>query len=288
MRQRFAPSPTGPLHLGHAFSALTCWDQTQAGGGAFLLRVEDIDHTRCRPAFERTNLEDLHWLGLRWPTPVRRQSEHLNAYQDALNHLIEKDICYACQCTRGDIKAALSAPQETTAPSDAAGPDGPIYPGTCRHRPAHLASKQDAIRLNMARAISSLGGAEAVNRLMFTETGGDQPVVHHLDADTLLTACGDIVLARRDIGTSYHMAVVVDDAAQKITHVTRGRDIFAATFLHRLLQALLNLPTPVYHHHRLIRNDTGKRLAKRDDARAIAKYRAGGDTPADIRARLGL
>jgi len=282
MRTRFAPSPTGYLHLGHAFSALTAADLATRAGGEFLIRIEDIDRARCRDEYERAIYDDLHWLGLRWPLPVMRQSERMEIYDDALNQLIDRGLCFPCGCTRRDIRKALSAPQE------GAGLDGPVYPGTCRARSIRDYHKGDAIRLNMAAAIESLGGDAALARLTFTETGPYHTGTHRLYGDWLRKVAGDIVLARRDIGTSYHLAVVVDDAAQDITLVTRGMDLFPVTFLHRLLQALLELPTPKYHHHRLIRDESGKRLAKRDDARALRKYRAEGVTPAQIRKMVGL
>jgi len=265
---RFAPSPTGPLHLGHAYAAMIAAKR----GDRFLLRIEDIDTARCKPEWESAIYNDLQWLGLRFETPVMRQSTRIPAYQAALAHLAAMGLTYHCSCTRGDIRAALSAPQEGVI-----GPDGPVYPGTCRH----LHRSEGAVRLNMADAMR-VGGP-----LRFTETGllpGD----HMFDTAHMVDEVGDIVLARRDIGTSYHLAVVVDDAAQGITEVTRGEDLFDATPIHVLLQRLLGLATPAYHHHRLIRDDEGKRLAKRDDARALSKYRAECATPADIRRMVGL
>lgn len=278
---RFAPSPTGLLHLGHAYSALLAFEQAKSQNGTFLLRIEDIDQPRCKPEFEQAIYDDLAWLGLTWPTPVMRQSDRRAAYDAALKRLTDKGLTYPCSCTRGDIRAALSAPQEG---APMIGPDGPIYPGTCRDLPPRPPKDTDAIRLNIARAAERLGD----QNLTFTETGPIDTGTHDIDPRTLPDTVGDIVLARRDIGTSYHIAVTVDDAAQGVTTVTRGADLFAATTVHVLLQRLLGLPTPTYHHHDLIRDDTGKRLAKRDDARAIAKYRADGATPADIRAMVGL
>jgi len=280
---RFAPSPTGPLHLGHAYSALMAWDRAQAAGGTFLLRIEDTDAARCTPEFEVAIYDMLAWLEISWPTPVLRQSDHATRYRLALKHLIDMGLCYPCQCSRGDIRAAVSAPQESATPQ---GPDGLIYPGTCRGRAMTDLRPQDAIRLNMASAVAAVG---EVRRLAFLETGPEAPGLHLLDADPLISAVGDIVLVRGDTGVAaYHLAVVVDDAAQGITEVIRGADLFEATFIHRLLQALLHLPTPSYYHHALIRDDAGKRLAKRDDARALAKFRSDGATPADIRAMVGL
>ncbi|GKY87629.1 tRNA glutamyl-Q(34) synthetase GluQRS [Sinisalibacter aestuarii] len=277
MITRFAPSPTGLLHLGHAFSALTAWDMAQAASGQFLLRIEDIDRPRCKPDFEQAIYDDLHWLGLTWPMPVMRQSDRLPDYAAALDRLTAMGLTYPCSCSRADIRAALSAPQE-----GAQGPDGPLYPGTCRGRPMESRQPGDAIRLDMAKATALTGP------ITVTETGpGFHGIREHEPAD-MVDTIGDVVLARKDIGTSYHLAVVVDDAAQGITHVVRGEDLFAATPIHVLLQRLLALPTPTYHHHRLIRDEAGKRLAKRDDARAIRHYRAEGRSPAEIRALVGL
>ena len=275
---RFAPSPTGPLHLGHAFSALTAWDLAQAAGGNFLLRIEDIDQPRCRAEYEAAIFDDLRWLGIDWPEPVLRQSERLDSYGAALDRLAAIGVSYACTCTRADIRAALSAPQEG---APVIGPDGPVYPGTCRD--AGHPAKGAAIRLNMRAALARLEAP-----LSFAETGPLHAGDHAISHAHLIDAVGDIVLARRDIGTSYHLAVVLDDAAQGVTLVTRGADLFAATPIHVLLQRLLGLPVPDYHHHRLIRDAAGKRLAKRDDARAIARYRAEGASPADLRALTGL
>ncbi len=276
---RFAPSPTGPLHLGHAFSALTAFARARAAGGTFLLRIEDIDRGRCRPAWEAALKDDLRWLGLSWPEPVLRQSGRLPAYRAALDRLAAMGLLYPCRCTRGDIRAALSAPQE-----GAEGPDGPPYPGTCRGRPMAEAGATDALRLDIAQAAALTGP------LTYLETGGeDGPPGPRCEAPAALAArAGDVVLARRDLGTSYHLAVVVDDAAQGVTEVVRGADLIGATMLHVLLQKLLQLRTPSYHHHRLIRDAAGRRLAKRDDARALARYRAEGARPADIAAMVGL
>ncbi|MCE6968118.1 tRNA glutamyl-Q(34) synthetase GluQRS [Cereibacter sphaeroides] len=270
---RFAPSPTGPLHLGHAFSALTVWDR--AAGGTALLRIEDIDRSRCRPEWEAQIFDDLHWLGLDWPLPVMRQSERADAYRAALDRLAGMGLTYPCRCSRADIRAALSAPQE-----GATGPDGLIYPGTCRGRSMAEAGPEDTIRLDMAAALRLAGP------LRFRETGPAREGWH--EVGPLDRTAGDVVLSRRGFGTSYHLAVVVDDAAQCVTEVVRGEDLFEATAIHVLLQRLLDLPVPDFHHHRLIRDEAGKRLAKRDDARALATYRAEGRSPAEIRAMVGL
>ena len=272
MRTRFAPSPTGLLHLGHAFSAFTAWEMARAAEGTFLLRIEDLDATRCRPEHEAAILRDLAWLGLRWPEPVVRQSERRPLYDEALARLRAAGLIYPCTCTRREILQALSAPQEGV-------PVQAVYPGTCRGRTD--APENAAWRLDLARALDRAGP------LTFTETG-EEAGEHRVAPAPLLTETGDVVLARKDIGASYHLAVVVDDAAQGITRVIRGMDLFASTGLHRLLHALLGLPVPVWHHHRLIRDETGRRLAKRDDARAIARYREDGFSPTDRRHLLGV
>ena len=282
---RFAPSPTGRLHLGHAFSALTVWDAAKRAGGRFLLRLEDIDQSRVRPEYEAAVYDDLRWLGLKWPEPVLRQSDNAPAYATALARLTEMGLTYPCTCTRRDIAQAASAPQEGVPP--AFGPDGLIYPGTCRHLPDPAAPLPGGVlRLNMARALTALP-----DPLMFTETGAGpegQTGEISLSHNILLSEVGDVILARANMGASYHLSVVIDDAAQGVTLVPRGQDLFTATYIHVVLQKLLGLPTPTYHHHRLIRDENGKRLAKRDDARAIRLYRDEGKTPADIRAMVGL
>lgn len=297
MRTRFAPSPTGPLHLGHAYSAILAHDMARAAGGEFLLRMEDIDRSRARPHWEAMICDDLAWLGLAWDGPVMRQSERMPAYAAALDRLWQDDLLYPCTCTRRDIDAALAAPQEGV---PVAGPDGPVYPGTCRGKhcgglPCSMSPRptETHLRLDMGNACGCLGhridsAHGGTFGLPFLETGPAHPGDVFTSRDDYLTRIGDIVLARRDMGTSYHLSVVVDDAAQGITHVTRGEDLFEATRIHVLLQRLLGLPTPVYHHHRLIRDEHGKRLAKRDDARAIRKFRDEGASPDDIRRMVGL
>ncbi len=279
MITRFAPSPTGPLHLGHAYSALLAYDMAKAAGGRFVLRIEDIDQSRARKNWEEQIYNDLHWLGITWETPVLRQSDRMTNYTDALKDLWSRNLIYPCTCSRSDIKSALGAPQEGV---QVHGPDGLIYPGTCRNLPRPDQMPRDVtLRLDIRKA------AERLGQLAFEETGRDAG--HHtaLASDVAKTS-GDYVIARKDMGTSYHLAVVVDDAAQNVTDVIRGADIQDATYLHVILQKLLHLPTPAYHHHRLIRDEAGKRLAKRDDARAIAKYREEGATLVDIRHMLGL
>jgi glutamyl-Q tRNA(Asp) synthetase len=276
---RFAPSPTGPLHLGHAYSAILAHDMARAAGGRFLLRIEDIDTARCRTEWEQAIYDDLGWLGLGWDGPVLRQSDRLPAYHAALQSLWDNALLYPCACTRHDIKMALSAPQEG---AETIGADGFVYPGTCRWRlRTGKLRLGDALRLDVAAAFET-GAAVA-----FDETGST-PGRHFMDARSFRQRIGDFAIARRAVETSYHLSVVVDDSAQGVTHVVRGEDLFQATFIHVLLQSLLGLPTPIYHHHRLIRDDQGKRLAKRDDARAISTYRAEGATPADIRRMVGL
>ncbi len=273
---RFAPSPTGPLHLGHAYAALVAVQR--AGAGQFLLRIENIDRSRCRPEWEAQIYDDLAWLGLRWQRPVMRQSERLPVYRAALQHFAAEGLIYPCRCTRADIRVALTAPQEGAS----LGPDGVTYPGTCRGRSMSDAGPTDALRLNMSAALARLGP------LSFIETGPLFAGRHLLDHDWLRDVAGDVVLARRDVGTSYHLSVVLDDAAQGITEVTRGCDLFDATPIHVVLQALLRLRTPTYYHHDLIRDESGKRLAKRDDARAIAVYRSEGLTPDALAQRFSL
>lgn len=279
-RTRFAPSPTGPLHLGHAFAALTAAKLADPGG--FLLRIEDIDQSRCRPEYEAMITQDLHWLGLDWPLPVMRQSDRLPAYQTALDQLADMGLTYPCNCKRADIRAALAAPQEGAAV--VTGPDGPVYPGTCRHRKMSEAGPDDAIRLNVRRAFVAFD----LTQIAFHDENIAPGAAHQLSALDFIAGIGDVVLARRGMGTSYHLSVVVDDAAQGITLITRGKDLLDSTYIHLLLQHLLGLPLPRYHHHRLIRDDAGKRLAKRDDARALRLYRDEGLNAVDLRHSLGF
>ncbi|WP_204377304.1 tRNA glutamyl-Q(34) synthetase GluQRS [Methyloceanibacter superfactus] len=274
---RFAPSPTGLLHLGHVFSALTAWEGAQGAGGDCLLRIEDTDQARARPEYEAAIYEDLAWLGLNWPEPVWRQSERLDIYAAALERLGQMGVTYPCRCTRADIRAALSAPQEG---AEHLSPDGAVYPGTCRGRALADCGPGDAIRLDLERALALLGG----QTLIWRETGRAHAGTHTVDPDIMRRQIGDVVLGRKDIGAAaYHLSVVVDDAAQGVTHVIRGEDLFEATPIHRLLQALLELPVPVYHHHVLIRDAEGKRLAKRNDACAIRTYREAGRTPEEVK-----
>ncbi len=293
---RFAPSPTGPLHLGHAYSAMLAHDLAESADGQFFLRIEDIDRSRSRSHWEDQIYDDLNWLGLRWPEPVMRQSERLPTYEKALDTLWDKGLLYPCTCNRKDIAAAASAPQEGT---PLHGPDGIIYPGTCRLRwqemPHNSRNRPEGVPLRLdidaaARAAKGSGDGAAESGAFWENGTGPNGETGNINftREELVQTIGDVVLSRREMGTSYHLSVVLDDAAQGITHVVRGQDLFEATRIHVLLQSLLGLPTPVYHHHRLIRDEAGKRLAKRDDARAISKYRADGTSAAEIRAMVGL
>lgn len=271
---RFAPSPTGPLHLGHAFSALTVWKVARDLGGTALLRIEDTDSTRVRPEHEAGIYTDLAWLGLSWPKPVLRQSEHFADYQVTLDRLGAMGLLYPCGCTRRDIIAAGAT----------AGVDGMIYPGTCRHRRLQDMTPSDAIRLDLGRALARIG-----TTMTYTETGHGVRQIVTVSPYHLLAQIGDPVLRRKDTGDpAYHLACVHDDARQKITHVVRGTDLQALTPLHVALQRLLAYPTPVYHHHRLITDADGKRLAKIDKSKALSGYRAEGATPQDIRQMIGF
>ncbi|WP_226688470.1 tRNA glutamyl-Q(34) synthetase GluQRS [Ruegeria arenilitoris] len=290
-KTRFAPSPTGPLHLGHAYSAMLAHDLAGSEDGQFLLRIEDIDQSRSRPHWEEQIYDDLRWLELCWPEPIMRQSDRLAVYDRALDDLWSRGLLYPCTCNRKDIAAAASAPQEGV---PLHGPDGIIYPGTCHGKRRDTQRPTDIpLRLDMAAAGRVLTGSAQPGAKVgaFHESGagpnGETGTIPFSLGD-LTDTIGDVILSRRDMGTSYHLSVVLDDAAQGITHVVRGQDLFESTRIHVVLQALLGLPTPQYLHHRLIRDDVGKRLAKRDDARAISKYRAEGASPADIRAMVGL
>jgi glutamyl-Q tRNA(Asp) synthetase len=270
---RFAPSPTGWLHLGHAYAALFAHEK--AAGGLFLIRLEDIDGTRARPEYEEAIFEDLAWLGLSWESPVRRQSDHWDDYRAALAKLEALGLLYPCFCTRREIQEEIA--RAGNAPQ---GPDGPLYPGTCRNRGlterAERIAKGEAyaLRLDVAKATRLVS-----QELVWSDRG-------HGSFTAKPDVFGDVVLARKDTPASYHLAVVVDDALQGITLVTRGEDLLEATHLHRLLQELLNLPVPEWHHHRLITAETGKRLAKRDDARSLRSLRAAGWTPERVKAAL--
>ncbi|MBR9972581.1 tRNA glutamyl-Q(34) synthetase GluQRS [Magnetospirillum sp. J10] len=273
---RFAPSPTGLLHLGHAYGALFAQDQARRRKGRFLLRLEDIDPGRCRAEFAAAIIDDLRWLGLDWDAPIRRQSEHLEEYRRLLARLAARGLLYPCFCTRKDIEAEIA--RSGHAPH---GPDGALYPGLCRSLSAdqraekQAAGQTCALRLDMAAAIAQTG------TLWWHD--------HHAGRIAAQPELfGDVVLARKDTPTSYHLAVTWDDALQQVTLVTRGQDLFAATHVHRLLQALLELPTPQYHHHPLRTDSQGRRYAKRDKALTIAALRAAGRSPAEIQALAGF
>ncbi len=264
---RFAPSPTGRLHLGHAASAIRAHDYARERGGRFLLRIEDIDGTRSRPEFVAGILEDLAWLGLQWDSLVF-QSERLATYDAALETLKARGLVYPCFCTRAEIAASASAPQ---------GDIGPVYPGTCRHLTADEAAARAHLphcwRLDMAKAVAITGGLAWHDAIAGTVVA--EPM-----------AQGDVVLARKDAPASYHLAVTLDDAAQGVTDVVRGVDLFAATDVHRVLQALLGLPVPAYHHHPLVVDAAGRRLAKRDGALSLAEMRAAGEDGVALAARV--
>ncbi|MGH1413391.1 MAG: tRNA glutamyl-Q(34) synthetase GluQRS [Pelagimonas sp.] len=279
---RFAPSPTGPLHLGHAFSALLAHDQARAAGGTFLLRIDDLDQSRSRRSWEDQIFEDLDWLGVSWDGPVRRQSEHFDDYKAVIASMAEQGVIYPCRCKRRDIEAALSAPQEDGSRNTPRfGPDGLVYPGTCKGRRYEDRLPTDALRFDIDKA-------ELDPLPSFTEIGPLHAGEHQLTMGYLQSKVGDPVIARAQMAASYHLSVVLDDAASQVTHVIRGADLFEATFIQRMLQRHLRVQSPTYYHHKLIRDEAGKRLAKRDDARAIAKYRAEGATPGDIRHMVGL
>ena len=273
---RFAPSPTGHLHLGHAHSAMFAWRKAHEAGGRFLLRIEDIDPVRCRPEFTEAILEDLAWLGLDWDGEVRVQSAHLPDYRKALDALSARGLLYPCFCTRADIAREIAA--SASAPH---GPDGPLYPGTCRRlsgdeRAARVAGGEaHALRLDMAAALATLSA----------------PLTFHEEQEGRLRCdpaqFGDAVLARKDVPASYHLCVTHDDALQGVTLVTRGADLKPATDLHRLLQHLMGWPEPAYAHHPLITDSSGKRLAKRDRAATLRDLRAAGRSPAEVRALAG-
>jgi glutamyl-Q tRNA(Asp) synthetase len=277
---RFAPSPTGLLHKGHAFSALTAFDFARRKQGKLLLRIEDIDTTRCRPEFEAAILEDLAWLGLEWEQPVRRQSEHMADYEAALEQLRAKGLVYRCFKTRKDIAdAAMSAPHGPAEPFRGA----QIHPN---EEDRWLAEdKSFAWRLSLDAAREALG--PEFHNLVFREEGeGPRGERGHIKARPDIA--GDVVLARKDVGVAYHLAVVVDDALQLVTHVVRGEDLFEATHTQRLLQALLGLKTPAYRHHRLLTDAEGKRFAKRDKAQTLRAIRESGVSAAQLKAELGF
>jgi glutamyl-Q tRNA(Asp) synthetase len=270
---RFAPSPTGYLHLGHVRSALQGWQAARSAGGQFLLRLEDIDPARCRNEYAAAILEDLAWLGLSWDGPVRKQSEHFDDYRRALDRLEAMGMLYPCFCTRREIQDEIA--RAGGAPH---APSGPPYPGTCRRLDSRRRAEKRhsgidyALRLDLARALALTGAIEWIEE---GENGA-----HRKLADP--APLGDVVLARKDVPTSYHLAVTVDDAVQGVTLVTRGQDLATSTHVHRVLQALLDLPTPRYRHHELVTDAAGRRLSKRDQALTIRSMRQSGMSPAEI------
>ncbi len=269
---RFAPSPTGYLHRGHAFSALTAFEAARAADGRFILRIEDIDTARCRPEYEAAILEDLGWLGLTWEAPVRRQSEHLADYEAALDRLRERGLLYRCFRTRKELAEIQSAPH---GPAEAFR-GGPLHPN------------EEERFLAEGRAYAWRLSLDAARRALPNWSGLTFEDAVHGVVRARPELAGDVVLARKDVGVAYHLAVVVDDALQGITEAVRGEDLFEATHIQRLLQALLELPTPRYRHHRLLTGPDGKRFAKRDKSQTLRKIRAGGVSAADLRAELGF
>lgn len=273
---RFAPSPTGRLHLGHAHAALFAWRLARAAGGSFRLRIEDLDTARCDPAYEAGIFADLAWLGLDWDGPVPRQSARHDAYAEALARLEALGVVYPCFCSRKEIRAEVA--RAGAAPH---GPLGPVYPGTCRGLSERTRAARKAAGTPYALRLDAAAARALVGRPTWIEAAQPpQP------AD--LSGVGDVVVARKDLGTSYHLAVVVDDAAQGVTLVTRGADLRDSTPVHRVLQALLGLPVPRWHHHALLTDDAGVRLAKRDAARSLAALRTAGYDPAEVRALAGF
>jgi glutamyl-Q tRNA(Asp) synthetase len=284
---RFAPSPNGHLHLGHALSALLNFDMARATLGRFLLRIEDIDETRCRPEFEAAIYEDLEWLGIGWDGPVRRQSDHLPAYRAALSKLEAQELIYPAFESRAEI-ARLVAERESPGEVWPRDPDSaPLYPGTAKEMPPAerlqrmLLGEPHALRLDMTQAMAGAGP------LTWQETGGG-PQGESGTITAAPQAWGDVILGRKETPTSYHLSVTLDDALQGVTHVVRGQDLFWSTSVHRVLQALLDLPAPTYHHHRLILGPDGRKLAKSTQSTALRELRAQGATPADIREMVGL
>jgi glutamyl-Q tRNA(Asp) synthetase len=270
---RFAPSPTGHLHLGHVYSASLAREAAKKSGGAFLLRIEDIDVGRCRSEYEQGIYEDLSWLGFNWEEPVRRQSDHLQDYAELVSRLHDRELLYPCFCTRKEIAAEIA--HSTSAPH---GPEGSVYPGICRDMSAddqqrnYDKGKAYALRLNMVKAIAQFD----LTALRFHEQ--DKGYIQCNPAPF-----GDIILARKDTPTSYHLSATFDDAIQGVNHIVRGQDLFPSTHIHRLIQALLGLPTPSYFHHGLISDGKGRRLSKRDKDATIKSLREHGYQPEDVR-----
>jgi glutamyl-Q tRNA(Asp) synthetase len=275
---RFAPSPTGLLHLGHAYSALFTQREAKRLGGRFLLRIEDIDTLRCKEEFEAALYEDLSWLGLEWETPVRRQSDHMDDYANALDKIEEKGLLYPCFCSRRDIRREIAA--ANSAPHH--GPEGPHYPGICRGMDTGKAAERRqagepfALRLDTEKALSMVNGL-----LIWEDVEGNEHEAHP-------EQFGDVVLARKDILTSYHLAVTIDDDLQGVNLIIRGEDLLPATDVHRLLQELLGLNVPKYQHHHLLKGEDGRRFAKRDKSETIRALREAGRTVEDIKKMAGI
>jgi glutamyl-Q tRNA(Asp) synthetase len=285
-RLRFAPSPNGKLHLGHAYSALLNQQIAHSRHGLMLLRIEDIDTLRCTPDLVRACVNDLGWLGLSWPEPVRRQSEHFDDYQDAANRLRTMGLLYACTCSRTDIVQIVSARENQTGQLWPRDPNGVVlYPGTCRARDGHSYKGPVAWRLDIAAALALVPGSLSYTAFIAKPDGQIGPC-EQVVADPAIW--GDLVLVRKETPTSYHLSVVVDDALQGVSHVVRGRDLLRATDLHVLLQRLLGLPGPLYHHHGLVTDDSGDKLAKSRGSRALADLRDDGWTQERVRAHLGF
>jgi len=268
---RFAPSPSGRLHLGHAYSALVAWQAARESGGRFLLRIEDIDPGRCRPEFDAGILEDLAWLGLTWEEPVMRQSQRMDSYAAALSELADRNLLYPCFCTRKDIQREIDAAGHAPHP---AGPEGPVYPGTCKGR-AVDPTKPFALRLDVHRAMQEVGERIWVDALAGSVVADPREF-------------GDIVIVRKEEPASYHLAATLDDAADGVTLVTRGEDLLPATHVHRVLQTLLDFPEPDYAHHPLLTGSDGRRFAKRDDSLTLRAMRDAGKSAADVRADAGF
>lgn len=282
---RFAPSPNGPLHLGHAYSALVNEDEARRAGGRLRLRIENIDLIRSRPEWERAILDDLDWLGLRFDA-VSRQSDRIGRHAEALTALRGRRLAYPCFCSRGTLR------DDALAAGTGRDPDGaPLYAGRCRRLPAAerdarlRAGEPHATRLDMARALVEIGGPLTVHTAGVALEGGEGPTEERACDPA---AWGDVVIGRRDVPTSYHLAVVLDDAAEGVTDVVRGTDLLAATAVHRVLQTLLGLPAPLYRHHRLLLDETGRKLSKSRHSPSLGEWRRTGLTPQALRARLGF
>jgi glutamyl-Q tRNA(Asp) synthetase len=286
---RFAPSPNGYLHLGHALSALINADVTRDCGGSFLLRIEDIDPARCRAQFERAIYQDLSWLGIEWPEPARRQSEHLAFYREGLDRLFRRGLLYPCFCSRADISRAVAASAKEGGAPWPRDPDGaPIYPGTCRALSAAEATRRVSKGQPHALRLRVDDAGQAVRDLGWREHDSPDPASTWRPVSANPAIWGDVILARKDAPASYHLAVVADDAVQGVTHVVRGLDLREATAIHRLLQRVLDLPEPDYHHHRLILDNHGRKLSKSIASTSLRQLHAQGVSPAEIRRRIGL